>query len=469
MRVLFHRQATPRILLFYLAILGKIAASALSAVGFVLKSAPAMIAGTIVWLIFFAVLLAVALPGTDRFFRDGHRWLRYTAGAVIVVLLLAGIAQSVLTSLVGLQSIYGDNSESNLGRLFLSLDKVFAYNDATSLSHQAADNFIEGKNPYAEANIVTAGIKYDIAPDKLTPLREGRLADAFPYPEMARLESLWQEAIRHPDQVPPELESRFNYPAGDFLLPALFIRLGVEDIRIIYLILILPALVYTVIKVPRDLRIFFLIALLASLELWNSLAAGETGFLYFPFILLAWLLYKRNLWLSALFLGVAVAIKQIAWFIIPFYFIVVLRTMGIKKLLLTVLIIAGVFFAANAPFLVQDPGLWLKSIIAPLTDRMFPLGVGVISLVSGGVLDIRSPLVFSILEIIIGAAAIVWYFLNCRRYPDTGPVLAVLPLFFAWRSLWGYFFYVDIIVLAAIMINEYGRNTTGITENMAKV
>jgi hypothetical protein len=83
--------------------------------------------------------------------------------------------------------------------------------------------------------------------------------------------------------------------------------------------------------------------------------------------------------------------------------------------------------------------------------------VGIISLVAGGIVNVTSPLLFSILELAVFLAAIVWYWFNCRRYPDTAPVLSVLPLFFAWRSLWGYFFYVDIITLAAILINEYGH------------
>jgi hypothetical protein len=36
----------------------------------------------------------------------------------------------------------------------------------------------------------------------------------------------------------------------------------------------------------------------------------------------------------------------------------------------------------------------------------------------------------------------------------------MLPLFFGWRSLWSYFFYIDIIVLAAIIIDEYGKMST---------
>jgi len=72
-------------------------------------------------------------------------------------------------------------------------------------------------------------------------------------------------------------------------------------------------------------------------------------------------------------------------------------------------------------------------------------------LVSGGILDVRSPLVFTIMEVAVLVIAILWYFRYCPRYPYTGPVLAVLPLFFAWRSLWPYFFYIDFLVLALIM------------------
>jgi hypothetical protein len=96
--------------------------------------------------------------------------------------------------------------------------------------------------------------------------------------------------------------------------------------------------------------------------------------------------------------------------------------------------------------------------MAPITDNMFPLGIGIVSLISSGILDIRSPLIFSILEIGVAVMVIFWYFRNCRRYPHAGPVLAVLPLFFAWRSLWPYFFYADIIILAGIIIDEYDQS-----------
>jgi len=122
-------------------------------------------------------------------------------------------------------------------------------------------------------------------------------------------------------------------------------------------------------------------------------------------------------------------------------------------------IITGVFFVTNAPFIMSDPKLWVTSILAPMTENMFPLGVGIVTIVTGGLLEIQSPLIFSLLELCILGLAIIWYFRYCPRYPHTGLILAILPLFFAWRSLWPYFFYTDIIVLAAVILNEYGAKS----------
>jgi hypothetical protein len=453
--------APPRVLLFFIVILVKIIASTLSAIGFVLNNAVLLISGTVVWLGYFVALFTVAVPATDHLLRPHLRLLRVAALTIVVVILTAGIGLALAIATVGLASLQDESQEGVWARLFFSLEGVFGYNDATALTHQAADNVLEGKNPYAESNIVDAIIEYEGDIDKITPLRQGRLANVFPYPDVSQLEQLWDDVSDTPGRVPEEIESRFNYPAGCFLVPAAFIAMGVSDLRIVYLILIVPALICTVWLVRPGLRLLLVGALVVSVELWYSLAGGETGYLYFPFLLLAWVLYKRNLWLSALFMAVAVAIKQIAWFVFPFYLILVWRTMGDKKALVVLLITVAVFAASNLPFFVRDPELWVTSVLAPVTDELFPLGVGIITLVTGGVLDIRSSLPFGILEIAVFIAGLVWYYLNCRRYPLTGLILAVLPLFFAWRSLWGYFFYIDIIVLSTLLVTEYGLKPAG--------
>jgi hypothetical protein len=102
--------------------------------------------------------------------------------------------------------------------------------------------------------------------------------------------------------------------------------------------------------------------------------------------------------------------------------------------------------------------------MSPMTDPMFPLGGGLVALVSGGFLHIQSSLPFTFMEGVVFILGILWYFRYGRRYPQTGPILAILPLFFAWRSLWSYFFYVAIIALAYITANDDtdGKNTTKI-------
>jgi hypothetical protein len=92
-----------------------------------------------------------------------------------------------------------------------------------------------------------------------------------------------------------------------------------------------------------------------------------------------------------------------------------------------------------------------------MTDPMFPIGGGLAALLTAGLLHIKSSLPFDILEGIASIATILWYFRYCKRYPQTGPILAIMPLFFAWRSLWSYFFYAGTIALANILANDIGQ------------
>jgi hypothetical protein len=101
-----------------------------------------------------------------------------------------------------------------------------------------------------------------------------------------------------------------------------------------------------------------------------------------------------------------------------------------------------------------------------MTSQLFPLGVGIITPVASGLLDIRSSLPFSIIEILVFAGGILWYFFKCKKYHEAGPVLAVLPLFFAWRSLWTYFFYVTIIIFAMMLVRGEGLRINTNTTNV---
>jgi hypothetical protein len=334
-----------------------------------------------------------------------------------------------------------------------AIRNAFTLSDATALTEQAARNLLAGKNPYTTANIVSALNASPEVYDKLTPLRTGRLNESFPYPSEDELKAIWSEAITNLESVPPEIESKFNYPAGSFLLAAPFMAIGISDIRIVYLLFSLPALAFAAWRVHPGGRRYFIMGVILSIELWNAIFSGDISLLYLPFVLVGWLLLKRNFWLSAVFMGIAMATKQTAWFFFPFYLIYDWRAIGLRKAVLSGMVIAGVFFAMNLPFVLTDPELWVSSILAPMADPLFPLGAGVISFVIGGVLRLESSLPFTILEMAVLGICVLWYSRNARLYPHTGLILALVPLFFAWRSLWDYFYYADIILLAAILVD----------------
>ncbi|MCJ7604585.1 MAG: hypothetical protein MUO19_00940 [Dehalococcoidales bacterium] len=453
--------APPRALLYYATVVIQLLASALSGVGFVLETPAYFLGGAGIWVAWFVLVFMMTRPATDGTLGGHVKFFRRGAGTIFIILFVVGIMEVIAMTV--LYPVYYENDENpgNFSEVMTGLNKVFEYNDSTILTQQASENLLEGKNPYAHANIVEGLIEYEGAYDRVTPLRAGRFTDIFPYPELAQFEELWEEAILNPAQPPPELESRVSYPAGSFLLPAPFIAVGITDIRIIYAVFAVAGLLYAVWRIPGRRRLVFIGGVLVSLEFWNSIAAGETSITCFPLLLVAWLSLGRNNWVSAVFMGIAVATKQTAWFVLPFYLIYFFHTAGPGRIPAAFGIITGIFAAFNLPFIVADPGLWLSSVVSPMTDPMFPLGVGIINLVTSGIIDIRSALPFTVMEILGIAAALVWYYRNCPKYPHAGLILAVAPLFLAWRSLWNYFFYVGIIAFAAVMAGDGEEKETG--------
>jgi bacteriorhodopsin len=68
---------------------------------------------------------------------------------------------------------------------------------------------------------------------------------------------------------------------------------------------------------------------------------------------------------------------------------------------------------------------------------------------------------FTLMEVGVLIVALVWYYFNCRKYPQAGLLLAVLPLFFAWRSFSAYFYFASLLVFGAVIIEEYRQSAAG--------
>jgi hypothetical protein len=443
----------PRIILFYFIVPLQLIASAVSAVGFVQRSAVFFLSGSVLWLLWFIAIFITGTRSADRRLAKYSTRLKNIARVVFVICLIVGILELVM--LIGFHTYLNDIKPSGWTNIWNSFDEGFGYTDATALTHQATENFLAGKNPYSNTNVVQALLEFNPHPDRVTPLRVGRFANSFPYPTEQELDGVWNLVIQNPQQPPPEYVSKLSYPAGSFLLAAPFVLAGVHDFRIVYLAFVILGLAYAAYLIPSNKKLLFIGITLISFDLWNSIADGETGSLVFPFLLLAFMLAKHKFWLSAIFMGIAVATKQTAWFFLPFYLIIIFKNASLSKFGYAVLIIAGVFSAFNLPFMISDLKLWFASIFDPMSGDMFPLGIGIVTLVTSGLWHVYSPLAFDIIEFCVMAAGFFWYLINYSKYPYAGPVLAITPLFFAWRSLWPYFFYTVIIILAMMLVDKY--------------
>ena len=102
MSIFSLNRATPRVHLFFLAIFIKIVASALAAIGFVLRNACYQIAGAFVWLVFLTVLFFVAVPAVDTGLQSYRRVLRTASVTIITVFCIIGVVLLAVATTIGL-------------------------------------------------------------------------------------------------------------------------------------------------------------------------------------------------------------------------------------------------------------------------------------------------------------------------------------------------------------------------------
>jgi len=401
------------------------------------------------WFAWFALVFLMAVPPVDRWLLPRLRQLKRGVVVITVVLAVVGMAELVGMYLLETGTVRGT-------RLTDEVTGYFRYNDATAMSHQASETLLEGENPYTEANIIAALEKHPAA--TVTPLRQGDFAEVFPRPSQEQLKEVLSEARESGNGAPEELESKVSYPAGSFLFQTPLVALGLEDLRIFYLICAVAAGSIVLWRAPSALRPWAVAAFLVSVVLWNLIATGTIDTLYVLFVLLGWMLRSR-LFVASVFMGLAAATKQIAWAYALFFLILVLRERGWKPAFSSAGVAAGVFAAINVPFIFDASRHWVEGILSPVLDPMFPGGVGVMAFSVAGILP-PNPLIFTIMEAAVLLVGALWYYRSGYRYPYVGLVLAVLPFFFAWRSYSWYFYFASFLIFGLVLL-EYRRRLPG--------
>lgn len=343
--------------------------------------------------------------------------------------------QRLLLILTLLLTIAG-GIEFGRGLIMCVLPPQFS-NDGTSLDTNAAILLLKGRNPYTDSNMLDMARQFSIQPNWTTPLRQGQFANRLDYPTMVEFQSVLATAFKA--GTAPEFESKVSYPALSFLTLVPFAIFKNYNVLPFYLLSYL-ALIVIAWKLARpELRPWVLLLSLANVPMWSSTVGGNLDIFYTLLIVLVWL-QREQRWSSAIFLGLALASKQISWFFIPFYIMMVWRHYGYKEAAYRMAIASALGLAINLPFILWNPGSFLAGILAPMADPMFPMGVGIVNLSITHLLPFFPQTVYTTLEALAILTMLAWYWRICRQHPDAAMLLAVVPLFFAWRSLPSYFY-----------------------------
>ncbi|HVR89002.1 MAG TPA: glycosyltransferase 87 family protein [Candidatus Limnocylindria bacterium] len=387
-----------------------------------------------------AAMVVVALHGDGRG-DAGSRPLRRYVGVHRVAWLLASVMALVgMSWLVAAPRQHGG-------------DWTPYHNDAIALNECAARSFLAGGDPYADLDIFTCYARLGIGADRTTPLRQGLFARDGYYPSDDELDRVW--AIRsHDSAANVEFESKVSYPALSFVLIAPWVALGL-DTNALYVLCLVLAMTLVLARASTGVRPFVFTGLLGAAGLAAFTVGGSVDLLYALPLVAAWL-WRERCW-SGIVFGIAMAAKQIAWFFAPFFFIAVGTRKGWRAALRWSAEAVAVFVVTNLPFVLADQGAWVAGVLSPVRDPMFPRGAGLIFLVTNGVIPLWPQLSYALLEGVGLAVCIAIAWRLRRTSPELGVVLPLLPLFFAYRSLFSYFFLLPMFAFAGLVRLPLGQ------------
>ncbi len=266
-----------------------------------------------------------------------------------------------------------------------------------------------------------------------------------------------------------------SYPALSFEAYLPLLALGLSTQAAVWTDVAAWALGGIVLFAVLPRRLGPIVVALLSLDVYIGYAAGGvTDFLFVPLLIGAAVRWDRFPWLKGpaawrgpVLLGLAMAVKQTPWLVVPFVLVAIAaesrRMRGWRQARRDALRYLGIvltaFIVPNTPYLAADPAAWLRGILTPLSSQAVPAGQGLISLslslpVGGG--SLRD---YMIAALVVMAAALACFAVT---YPLLKPAAFLLPsvvLFFATRSFGSY---LVMLIPPAIAAAATVRRTPGL-------
>ena len=393
--------------------------------------------GTLVTAVFLfggigALLVALLIPSTWRpASLFSRRW------RVASLLILSGLVLSVVVSL-------------SLAGVILFSGPPTYNSDAAAFNHYNAELVLLGINPYTADNRFWDAIRQ--FPDVgATPLRQGLYAHSVYGPDLSQVVRDVRVELADPARRGPEFSpaSLHSYPALAFLVDLPAVWMGLPSTGYTLLLCAIGLLLTAGWETPRGQRTLIWLVLLSNQFLLVGALRGSFETAALLPALLAWRFLDRRL-LSPVLLGLACAVKQIVWPLIPLYVVIIWRRDGPRAAFERLGIALVAFLAPNLPFLIAAPRAWASSILLPMTLPIFPGGVGLIAFPRAGLLPLWPSIVYAALEAVTLAVALLWFArAKVPLRPEIALVVGLVPFLFAWHSLGAYFLVVPTLAVYA--------------------
>jgi uncharacterized membrane protein len=316
---------------------------------------------------------------------------------------LAFLARLSLVTIIICVAALGPVTQNILLRLTAAPESdayVIAYSkmhDGAIQTEQAISFLLQGKNPYAEDYDKTLVARYFLPGLPLNP------------------------AIYHYAYLPFTFLFSLPFYEGFTSIVGWYDQRVVYALAFLLVLLILPQLAKSA---DRKLSLLAVVGL--NYLLVDSLAIGMNDILVLASLLVTTYLFQKGHRLaSTIPLGLACATKQMAWFFLPFYFLLQfngspsLREMGslIKKtypFFLTFALLVLPFFLWNPAAFIDDTFSYLSG-ISPTSYPIRGFGLGALLLACGVIKSNTAYFPFWILQLIFGLPLLIYLLKKQRR------------------------------------------------------
>ncbi len=312
--------------------------------------------------------------------------------------------------------------------------------DAIAFIHMDIDLILHGVNPYTDNAAFWQALQRWPG-ETPTPVLGAHAFGANPlnYPSIAAREVVIHQVFSSGEKTTTAFDPRtvHNYPAGILLLGAPFIWAGMPSLLWLNLLAFAILIFLLLRRALPEQRPSMLTAALLNPAIWNYTIFVNYDVIVILCIAAAWF-FSPNRRASAIMMGLACSIKQLAWFFAPFYFIAIYKKDGWKAAIAGGVWMFAVFFAVNLPFIILSPVAWFQSVLVPATDSFYPIGFGPISLALSRDIPFGPHILWSGMEFGVWVGLIAWAWFRPVNRNDL-PLIAPLALWFGWRSPMNYF------------------------------